>query len=295
MTQALSDPNREIRNTAVVLLAQSDVSLTEAEAKAVLPTFIGALQDGDSRVTIAACQLSEKIEPKPTQMVLALIDACNHKDRRVRAAAMTVFQNMNAAAIPALIEGLQSGDTEICLAATRILGSQGTKAKAAAADLQVTLTDQNVEVRMASMRSLSQIIGSDAIPALTECLSDPNSMARAEAIQVLSTFGPKAGTVLSAAMKDNYWDVRQGAAVALGRMQVSNSIVTSALTEAVRDENADVRVAAIGAISNQELSTTTIVSTLNPTTCFVNAKSNFLSMMGMGQGCSMKEGVLEVL
>ena len=199
MTQALSDPNREIRNTAVVLLAQSDVSLTEAEAKAVLPTFIGALQDGDSRVTIAACQLSEKIEPKPTQMVLALIDACNHKDRRVRAAAMTVFQNMNAAAIPALIEGLQSGDTEICLAATRILGSQGTKAKAAAADLQVTLTDQNVEVRMASMRSLSQIIGSDAIPALTECLSDPNSMARAEAIQVLSTFGPKAGTVLSAA------------------------------------------------------------------------------------------------
>ena len=141
LTEVLTNPDREIRCQAVVSLSRVAPSLMGFEVKLALPALIEALQGENRNVRSAAVQLLGSMEVDFSTLIPAVTDVLKHEDSDVR------------------------------LVAVRLLESRGMEAGDAVPDLKVALADENMEVRVASIRALSRIMGSAAIPALTEMLN----------------------------------------------------------------------------------------------------------------------------
>jgi HEAT repeat protein len=150
-----------VRRAAVDFLE----SLEDASLPA-LPILIGALKDDDLIVRWSAARTLGKLEPAKA-----------------------------AVAVPALADRLDDPDLDVRMAVAGALEAYGPVAKSAVSALARTLTKGDVEFRVAALKALSGINGTEAattVDTLIAMLKEPDTRIRAAAAQTLGTFGPLA-------------------------------------------------------------------------------------------------------
>jgi len=94
-------------------------------------------------------------------------------------AAAEALGRIGAAAVPALVESLQSPDATVRLKAVEVLGRMGADAKDAVPHLVRLLDDPDLDVRKAAARTLGRIgpAAQEAVPALMKSLLEPVPLA----------------------------------------------------------------------------------------------------------------------
>jgi HEAT repeat protein len=123
--------------------------------------------------------------------------------------------------VPALVRLMGDPDMDLKLAAATALERYGPAAKRAVTDLIGTAVHGDAELRVASMRCLIAIGGSEAnlaIPALRTALAASDPRVRAMAAEVLGKLGPSAKDAepdLQKALHDNNAQVQKAAGDAL--------------------------------------------------------------------------------
>ncbi|MFI7010507.1 fumarate reductase/succinate dehydrogenase flavoprotein subunit [Streptomyces sp. NPDC050145] len=233
LTPYLTDPDATVRRAAVA-------TLTETAPPGTGPALAGALADDSPGVRAAACaslqELVEVLPPDPA-LATALTDALHAPDPLVRATALDVLRALRLGAADAYLRLLDDPGIEVRIAAVRALVSVDAQDALASAR-----TDPAREVRVAVARGLA------APDALAPLLDDPDALVRAAAFGTLGVVGcpPPHTDPAVAALADPAWQVRAGAAAALGSAAPGPAV--RALSGALADANADVRKAAVLAL-----------------------------------------------
>lgn len=107
--------------------------------------------------------------------------------------------------------------------------------------------DDNREVRIAAARGLATI-GQGGADTVRDLLADRDPLVRAAALTALSRLGDDADLpVLTAALKDSAWQIREGAA--RGFASAAPGGAAPALTTALADIHPDIRKAAVLTLS----------------------------------------------
>jgi HEAT repeat protein len=116
--------------------------------------------------------------------------------------------------------------------------------------LIAALKDENVEVRRAAARSLSNHRDRRAVPGLIEALKDSDAEVRMCAAEALGEFAdPRAVPGLAALLKDGSKDVRRAALNALD--EFADKVPDETILASLNDSDADVRMAALSLASNR--------------------------------------------
>jgi len=183
LNEAQSNPNPQVRELAVVALAELPVS----PAKRVNALMRG-LQDSVARV------------------------------RRRAARALGDFGMHALPAIPSLISGLRDHDASVRRDAAGTLGRLGHAAGSATENLITLLADPDTRTRVVVSTALKRI-GRPAVPALMITLLNPNAELRARAVNLLGQIAPDDEDVIEAIQNAaSDWDeeVRKQAEIVLG-------------------------------------------------------------------------------
>ena len=100
-------------------------------------------------------------------------------------AAADALGRIGPSAVPALIEGLRSADSDVRLKACEVLARMGSGAKDAVPDLMPLLDDPDERIRKAAARTLGRIgpEAAPAIPALMRSLLEAEPMPPAANLQ----------------------------------------------------------------------------------------------------------------
>jgi hypothetical protein len=107
-----------------------------------------------------------------------------------------------------------------------------------------TIKSADVKDRIEAVAALGELKHIDAIPDLTEALTDPDGAVRANAAAALWGFAAnarEAAPALTASLKDKNAEVRMNAAGALGDLGANDPAVLAALCDSLRDKSPEVR------------------------------------------------------
>jgi HEAT repeat protein len=187
LTEALNNPNPQVRELAVVALAELPVS--------------------------------------PVRRVTALVKAMRDMSSRVRRRAARALGDFGVNALPAvpvLIEGMQDFDLSVRRDCAGALGRLGSAAHAAANGLVWLLGEADTRTRVVAATALKRI-GPAAIPAIIAGLSQRDSELRARCATLLGAVAASDGEVagaLRAAAADGDGEVRRRAGEALNALYV---------------------------------------------------------------------------
>jgi HEAT repeat protein len=193
--EAQSHPNPQIRELAVVALAELSIS--------------------------------------PPKRVLALAKAMQDDSARVRRRAARALGDFGMHAIPAipvLTAGLRDIDASVRRDSAGTLGRLGVAASSAAPSLVGLLADPDVRTRVVVSTALKRI-GAAAIPALLDGLHNPVGEVRARVISLLAHIDPDNERVIDAirvATHDADADVRHCAIAVLDQAHVPHATLVGA-------------------------------------------------------------------
>ncbi|MER5521786.1 fumarate reductase/succinate dehydrogenase flavoprotein subunit [Streptomyces sp. NPDC002763] len=243
----LTDLDASVRRTAVSVL-------TETAPVGTGRALAGALADPDVGVrSVAAASLRELVETLPPEPALrdALAGALAVADPVVRAAALDVLRALRLGDAGLFAAALPDADPAVRIEAVRALVSVD-----AAEALADAVADPSREVRVTVAKALGTVGAAGAaaqvdgvLDALTALAGDPDVLVRGAAYEALAGVGcppPLAGRAV-AALADPAWQVRVGAARALGA--AGAAVAVPALAKSLADPNADVRKAAVLALT----------------------------------------------
>ncbi|MEU9151574.1 fumarate reductase/succinate dehydrogenase flavoprotein subunit [Streptomyces sp. NPDC048417] len=243
----LTDLDASVRRTAVSVL-------TETAPVGTGRALAGALADPDGGVrSVAAASLRELVETLPPEPALreALAGALAVADPVVRAAALDVLRALRLGDVGLFAAALSDADPAVRIEAVRALVSVD-----AAEALADAVADPSREVRVTVAKALGTVGAAGAVAqvdgvldALTALAGDPDVLVRGAAYEALAGVGcppPLAGSAV-AALADPAWQVRVGAARALGA--AGAAVAVPALAKSLADPNADVRKAAVLALT----------------------------------------------
>ena len=238
LTEALSDPNRNVRQYAASALDYMGI-----DARTSVPALMPLLQDKYGKVRAAAAsalgsmgqvgldplfELHSRHIPPPEALrrsdhpahaaVSSLIQLLADESHSVRTAAAGALGDIaDPTAVPALIAALKDKDNDVRGGAAIALGAIGAPAKAA---VPVLINRSKIVMNReleSIIRGLGGIGTPDVVPVLTEALTDSSVLIRLTAARALADAAdPTAVPALIAALKDKDNDVRGGAAIALG-------------------------------------------------------------------------------
>ncbi|MFC5218571.1 fumarate reductase/succinate dehydrogenase flavoprotein subunit [Streptomyces coerulescens] len=238
----LKDPDPAVRLGAVT-------ALTETAPAGAGPALAHALLDGDAEVrAAAAASLRELAEVLPAEAELRapLLSALAAADPVPRAAALDVLRALRLGDAALFTGALADQDIEVRLAAVRALVSVD-----AADALARAAADTAREVRVAAARGFAALAPHFTPPAqgtpaaLRHLIHDPDILVRAAALETLGVLGcpEELLATVTAALGDPAWQVRAGAAKALGGAAPEGGV--PGLAGLLRDTDADVRKAAV--------------------------------------------------
>ncbi|MER5524127.1 fumarate reductase/succinate dehydrogenase flavoprotein subunit [Streptomyces sp. NPDC002677] len=243
----LTDLDASVRRTAVSVL-------TETAPMGTGRALAGALADPDAGVrSVAAASLRELVETLVPEPALrdALAGALAVADPVVRAAALDVLRALRLGDAALFASALPDVDPAVRIEAVRALVSVD-----AAEVLADAVADPSREVRVTVAKALGTVGAAGAaarvdgvLDALTALAGDPDVLVRGAAYEALAGVGcppPLAGSAV-AALADPAWQVRVGAARALGA--AGAAVAVPALAKSLADPNADVRKAAVLALT----------------------------------------------
>lgn len=213
LLERLHDADAGVRRIAVLDLLDSD------EAN-ISPLLITALHDPDAGVRVEAARLLEGYETHDA--VRALIAALDDPDKDVAHAAADSLaelkeREMAEPLLAALAEQVTPSKQAALLRAVRELRAADAFAPAMSA-----LDSDSSVVRCAGVGVLGYLRNTDALPDIAKiAATDPDPEARRIAIGALgfSTDAIVVKQTLVAALRDGFWQVREEAAVTLGKLK----------------------------------------------------------------------------
>ncbi|MGW4530130.1 fumarate reductase/succinate dehydrogenase flavoprotein subunit [Nocardia sp. NPDC004340] len=230
----LSDSDPRVRANALAVL-------TENTPDGFAGELVAALGDEDAEVRAAAVAgLRELAEILPTATGLA--EHADSADPFVRAAVVDLLRSLRAGTAELFGKASVDADHRVRIQAVHALVSlDDWPALTAAAH------DDNREVRIAAARGLATIGqgGADTVRALA---LDRDPLVRAAAFTALARLGGDADTaILTAALGDSAWQIREGAARGLAGVGPEHAV--TALNAALTDIHPDIRKAAVLTLS----------------------------------------------
>ncbi|HEY1974090.1 MAG TPA: HEAT repeat domain-containing protein [Pseudonocardia sp.] len=241
LAEFLADPDPDVRKTALSVLSEATEDWSLAS-----PVFAAALADPDPSVRTAAIELlrelREVLVPVP-EFGAALRDRAIHGDPPVRVAAVGALWRHRLSSVAELAERLADPAAEV--RGEAVLGLVSLDALDV---LARAVVDQRAEVRLAVARGIATVGDPRGTATLIVLAGDADPLVRAEALTAMARTGctEAAARLATAALADPAWQVREGAAIALGAADPGEA--ADALVVASRDPNLDVRKAAVRAL-----------------------------------------------
>jgi HEAT repeat protein len=237
-------------------LAATALGTLGQRARAAVEAIRVALDDEDMEVRVAAAQALWQIERQvDTKLLLTLAQGEGPVFGR-RRFSMPVWQELGPeaqAAVPGLLQALQSSDETMRHCATIALGcmDQSILPKEAAWALAARLKDGSIAVRRRAAFALGNMgpKAGEAVPTPIEALQDIDRDIRVAAASSLGDIGPAASTAaphLGRALKDG--DIRTTAAYALGCIGPAAKAAVPDLIEALKDKDEWTRSSAAQAL-----------------------------------------------
>ncbi|KAA0022462.1 fumarate reductase/succinate dehydrogenase flavoprotein subunit [Antrihabitans cavernicola] len=232
----LTDEDAQVRTTALSVL-------TEGTPDGFAVPLVAALGDADVSVRRAATEgLRELVEVLPSaDGIVAHIDS---SDASVRATVIDLLRALYAGGADLFARSITDPDHRVRIEAVRALVSvDDWEAVASAAG------DDNREVRVAVAHGLATI-GTGGADTARTLVDDRDPLVRAAALTAFAGLGATDddAVVLSKALTESAWQVRQGAARGLAGATPSSAV--PALATALSDPHLDVRKAAVLSLSN---------------------------------------------
>ncbi|MFL6113234.1 MAG: fumarate reductase/succinate dehydrogenase flavoprotein subunit [Catenulispora sp.] len=247
MAGYLADPAPEVRRAVVSVLTET----VPPEAGQMLATL---LADDDQSVRRAAAagltELVEVLVPSP-DLVKVLTDSLQLPDSYVRAAVIDLLRVLRGGDRPLFAAALQDEKPRVRVAAVHALVSLDE-----AESLTAAIADPDPVVRIAAAKGLGTIGHPGSAEPLTRLARDRDPFVRAAALEaapVLVSDDALAAAALDA-VGDQAWQVRKGAASAIGALAAGSrfgSAAAEALITLLRDGHADVRRAAVLGLTSQ--------------------------------------------
>jgi HEAT repeat protein len=213
----------------------SEVRATVAEAlgymgsrQAIEPLTL-AMQDRDEEVKVAAARSLGYIGDR--RAIEPLVRGLSDVDDRVRYAALEALKDPRGTVQGHLVSALRSGNEEFRTGAAEALEAAGWEPR----------TGEELALYLMALDRWAEVerVGEDALPVLTEALSDPSIEMRANAVKVIARIGGgEAVAPLIGALRDDVVVVRKRAERAL--VDMGDSAIP-ALTEAAAEALPEVR------------------------------------------------------
>jgi len=213
----------------------SEVRATVAEAlgymgsRQAIEPLILAMQDRDEEVKIAAARSLGYIGDR--RAIEPLIRGLSDVDDRVRYAALEALKDPGGTVQGYLVGSLRTEDKEFRAGVAEALEAAGWEPQ----------TGEELALYLMALDRWAEVerVGEDALPVLTEALSDPSIEMRANAVKAITRIGGgKAVAPLIGALRDDAIVVRMRAARALVDM---GDAAIPALTEAAAEALPEVR------------------------------------------------------
>lgn len=185
LTDAQNNPNAQVRELAVVALAELPVpaakrvhllgrALKDASAKvrrrsarslgdfgpnalAVLPSLIAGLKDSDASVRRDCAGAIGRLGPAAQVAAGGLVLLFSEPDTRTRIVTATALKRLGRVALPALLDGLHAGDPEIRARCAAVIGHLCPDDATVTEALRAALYDTHDEVRRAAGEALDAI------------------------------------------------------------------------------------------------------------------------------------------
>lgn len=194
--------------------------LPDAQTGIALDVLIDALSNPHAQVRELAVVALAELPVTPARRVGALAKAMRDVNSRVRRRAARAIGDFGGHAIPAvsvLVGALRDPDTSVRRDAAGALGRLGSAAQSAAHGLVGLLAEPDTRTRIVAATALKRV-GRGAIPALIEGLTNPDAELRGRCASVLGHLGltdPSITAVLQAVTDDEDAEVRRRASVAI--------------------------------------------------------------------------------
>jgi HEAT repeat protein len=197
----------------------------QEELLSTVQALAAQLSHADVEVRRAALEILETLGPDAAPATVELVGALRDRDKFVRWSAARTLGRIGPAeeeaVASALAQLLTDADLDVRLAAMTALEHLGPVAQVAAPDICRTVRSTDAELRLAAIRALAVIGGSDAqaaIPDISAAVADADARVRQAAIQVLGRLGPAARDAVPAlrqALQDASPEVQKVAGEAL--------------------------------------------------------------------------------
>ncbi|MER5862413.1 fumarate reductase/succinate dehydrogenase flavoprotein subunit [Kitasatospora sp. NPDC002040] len=227
----LRDPAADVRRTAVALL-------TENVSAGTGPELARTLADADTAVRAAAVAALRELLPTLTpELGPALLPHAASPDPVVRAGVLELSRALRTGPLPLYASALGDPAT-----AVRLQAVSGLVSLDAAPALLPAADDPAREVRVLAAEGFGTIGDPAAVPALLRLAADPEPLVRAAAFQGAAGLGCPPPLLALASRPDPAWEVRKGAATALG-----SAGATTPLLPLLTDPHMDVRKSAVRA------------------------------------------------
>ncbi len=197
--------------------------LPEPQAAMALQVLLQALSHPNPQVRELAIVALSDLNVSPTKRVEALSRAMQDTSARIRRRAARALGDFGAhalTALPTLTAALKDSDASVRRDAAGTLGRLGPAASIAAPGLVILLSDPDIRTRAVVVAALKRI-GRPSLPALLEALHNPDPELRARSATVASRIAPQEEFVAAAlriAAMDEHEDVRRRVGEALGTM-----------------------------------------------------------------------------
>lgn len=236
----LTDPAPQVRKAAVDLLTET----VPVGAGAALARAMG---DESAEVRRAAAaglrELREVLEPDADLGEL-LMDASYSPDPVVRVAALDLLRALRLGDRNVFARALADPDV-----AVRVEAVRGLIALDAPDALEWAATDESREVRITVAKGLAAIGAASAADTLADLALDADPLVRAAALESAAPLGTPTPLDRLAvdALSDPNWEVRKGAATALGA--AAPRLAITPLLAALADFHIDVRKAAVRSLA----------------------------------------------
>jgi HEAT repeats/HEAT-like repeat len=186
LIKVLSNPDPAVRRRTIIRLAAAAPG-NEAAGLALLPL----LKDSDAEIRYVAAWALGKVGAPRREVIPALLASLRDSDAWVRATAagaLRDFPSEGQRTIPALLEAVDDPNARVRAAVCSALGDLGqNQGKPLAAQIVKVLIpkleDNDAEVRSNAAWALGVLSAhaSQAVPALTKALSDPEELVRQQA------------------------------------------------------------------------------------------------------------------
>jgi HEAT repeat protein len=160
LTAALRDPHARVRRRAARALGDFG-----AHAQPALPALAAALKDPDASVRRDAAGALGRLGPVAQVASLGLVMLLAEPDTRTRVVAATALKRIGRAAVGAVVVGLGHADAELRGRCATLLGQMAPDDATAAEALRRAAADANEEVRRRAGEALTPVPGLVETPA----------------------------------------------------------------------------------------------------------------------------------